>query len=354
MKNDVMTLSARQLQRWPEARVQDVVKALYQAEFGCGHLITDADRGLQWLRAEMAQCPSDADAPLTEGLGEFSRVHLAPAAQLGLGMETLFRLFALSAQEKVGSMERFCRQLDALEEMAASGEIPLDAEETQRFLAQYRASGCPATRHSQTFRDAYQPAYRVVRSDYARWLTVFAAIDQRLAQGGAVTVALEGGSASGKSTLAALLGQVYGCTVLHMDDFFLQPHQRTPERLAEPGGNVDRERFLLEVLTPLRARQPFAYRPFSCRTMAMDVPVQVTPGQLAVVEGAYSMHPDLADAYDLSVFLDVDADCQWERISRRNGEAMRRRFLEEWIPMEEKYFAHFGVKERCTLRVQVK
>ena len=33
-----------------------------------------------------------------------------------------------------------------------------------------------------------------------------------------------------------------------MDDFFLRPEQRRPERFAEPGGNVDRERFAAEVL----------------------------------------------------------------------------------------------------------
>ena len=32
-----------------------------------------------------------------------------------------------------------------------------------------------------------------------------------------------------------------------MDDFFLRPQQRTKERLAEAGGNIDRERFLQEV-----------------------------------------------------------------------------------------------------------
>ena len=32
-----------------------------------------------------------------------------------------------------------------------------------------------------------------------------------------------------------------------MDDYFLQPYQRTEERLAEPGGNVDYERFKEEI-----------------------------------------------------------------------------------------------------------
>ena len=49
-----------------------------------------------------------------------------------------------------------------------------------------------------------------------------------------------------------------------MDHFFLRPEQRTPERLRTPGENVDHERFLEEVLCPLRAGRVFWYRPFDC------------------------------------------------------------------------------------------
>ncbi|MBQ8758231.1 MAG: hypothetical protein IJZ20_00890, partial [Clostridia bacterium] len=79
------------------------------------------------------------------------------------------------------------------------------------------------------------------------FLPLFAKLDGMLLTGN-VRLAVEGGSASGKSTLGALLESVYDCTVFHMDDFFLRPEQRTPERFAEIGGNVDRERFLSEVL----------------------------------------------------------------------------------------------------------
>ena len=46
-----------------------------------------------------------------------------------------------------------------------------------------------------------------------------------------------------------------------MDDFYLQPHQRTTKRLREPGGNVDYERFETEVLQPLLTGEAFSYRP---------------------------------------------------------------------------------------------
>ena len=72
-------------------------------------------------------------------------------------------------------------------------------------------------------------------------------VSAQLAQGGGpLVVAIDGRCGSGKTTVAALLAQRLDCTVLHADDFFLRPEQRTPQRMAQPGGNFDRERFFTE------------------------------------------------------------------------------------------------------------
>ena len=356
MNEKLEALCRQQVKRYPALEATDLVKALYQAEFGCGHLIQDAARAKAWLANEMAGCGLPASGtcpPLTESLGDFSRVHLLPAREMGISVDTLFALFALSARDKAGCMEDFTAQLDQLERMSEAGEVPVPAGAMREYLAEYRRQGCPAARHSAAFREAYAPAYRVIRSQYVPFLPLFAAIDRAMQDKRPVTVAIEGGSASGKSTLGALLAEVYGCTVFHMDDFFLQPHQRTPERFAQPGGNVDYERFLGEVLLPLRQREPFCYRPFSCRSMTLGEAVAVTPTALCIVEGAYSMHPALAAEYDLSAFLRIAPDTQAARILTRNGAEMQRRFLQEWIPLEEKYFSACHVEERCTMVIPV-
>ncbi len=66
-----------------------------------------------------------------------------------------------------------------------------------------------------------------------------------------VLLAIDGKSGSGKTTLAEELARQYQAELYHMDDFFLQPFQRTLERLAEIGGNVDYKRFQEEVLLPI-------------------------------------------------------------------------------------------------------
>ena len=348
---DIQSFCLEQCARYPALGIQDLVKALYQSEFGCGHLISDPQKGLAFLTAELHTCRQpETTPPLVESLGEsFCRVHLQAAAAFGLSAQTLFRLFELSAAEPAGSMESFRSQLDTLEALVKAGTLPLSASDVHDFLADYRLAGCPATHHSEAFRRSYAPAYRVIRADYARFLSLFAAIDKLIAGDAPVTVAIEGSSATGKSTLAALLARVYDCNIFHMDDFFLQLHQRTPERFAQPGGNVDYERFREEVILPLSAGKPFSYRPFSCTTMSLADPVEVMPKRLNIIEGAYSMHPALCACYDLSIFLKIDPQSQTNRILLRNGPEMLKRFLDEWIPLEKRYFEHFGIEQQCSL-----
>ena len=163
-------------------------------------------------------------------------------------------------------------------------------------------------------------------------------------------VALDGRCAAGKTTLAARLHQRIGCNVVHMDDFFLRPAQRTEARLRQPGGNVDRERFLEEVLRPLRRGEGCTYRPYDCRTQGWKPPVRIEPAPLTIVEGAYSCHPDLWDLYDLHLFLTVSPDEQLRRIRARNGADGLEMFQNRWIPLEEAYFQAFSIEKRCEYR----
>ncbi len=162
-----------------------------------------------------------------------------------------------------------------------------------------------------------------------------------------ILVAIDGRCASGKTTLAAAISDALGCLILHMDDFFLRPEQRTPERLAIPGENVDHERFLEELLLPLSKGRAAIYRPFQCKTQTLGVAMPIIPTPVIVVEGSYSCHPTLRNFYDLRLFLTVDPDIQMERILRRNGEAAAEIFRTRWIPLEERYFDRCGVRECC-------
>lgn len=165
--------------------------------------------------------------------------------------------------------------------------------------------------------------------------------------GGTVLVAIEGRCASGKSTLAAQLGEHYVCPVIHMDDFFLRPEQRTPARYATPGENIDHERFLEEILLPLRRGRAVSYRPYDCRSQQLTAAVSLPASPIYIVEGSYSCHPALRRHYDLRLFLTVDPEEQLRRIAVRNGADHAREFQDRWIPLEEAYLAACGTEACC-------
>ena len=180
--------------------------------------------------------------------------------------------------------------------------------------------------------------------------TIRKKIDELLTQKDMVVVAIDGKRTSGKTTLAAQLAEIYDCNVFHMDDFFLRPEQRTPERFAEIGGNVDYERFREVVLLPLKSGKAFSYRPFDCSTFTLAAPVTVAPKKLNIIEGTYSHHPYFGNSYDLKILLTVDEETQRQRILERPA-FLHKRFFEEWIPMENRYFREFDIPDKCDILV---
>lgn len=181
---------------------------------------------------------------------------------------------------------------------------------------------------------------------------IIAQIDLLLERNEPVVVAIDGSCTAGKTTLATKLKQQYDCNVIHMDDFFLRPQQRTAERLGETGGNVDYERFRAEVLEPLGQGKAFSYRPYDCSTGTLKEPVEVTPKQLTIVEGTYSQHPYFGDVYDLRLFLQISPELRQQRILQRPA-FLHRRFFEEWIPMEQQYFKAFSIGEKSDLALDL-
>lgn len=163
-----------------------------------------------------------------------------------------------------------------------------------------------------------------------------------------IIVAIDGSCASGKTTLASKLAECFDCNLFHADDFFLTPELRTPERLSEIGGNIDYERLLNEVITPLLNRENFSYRPYDCSSRALSVPISVNLKPINIIEGSYSLHPRLAHAYDLKILLTVSDHERRKRILCRPPH-LHDRFFNEWIPMEQRYFEETKVAQRCDI-----
>lgn len=338
---------------YPLLQPRDILKFLHQSTFGCGHLIASPTAAADYIRQEILESAESTAA--TEDLdGAFCRVHLGYIKNLGVSADTVAKLLVLSSQETCGNTESIEKRLNIALSMAKNSEFPFSYEQLQQEIGAWRSAGFPACHHSDKFRSAYAPAYRVIKKEYAQWLPLLAKIEAQMAMKSPALIAIEGGSASGKTTLSQLLGEVYDCNVFHMDDFFLRPEQRTEERFAQPGGNIDHERFLEEVLLPLSQGKAVQYKAFDCSTFTLRPAIEITPKGLNIVEGAYSMHPQLAQFYDFSVFLSITPQLQRKRIEKRNSPHMAQRFFDTWIPLENIYFEAADAAARCSMIWEVK
>ena len=155
-------------------------------------------------------------------------------------------------------------------------------------------------------------------------------------------IAIDGRCGSGKTTLAQQWHEKIPCEVIPMDDFFLRPEQRTEGRLQEVGGNIDYERFVDEVLEPLRKGEFMGYRPFSCREQCLLPFRSIPESQIYIIEGSYSCHPRFQAYYDHKIMLTITKEEQRERLANRETEEMYERYIKEWIPKEEAYFKQIG------------
>lgn len=348
--HDLAAILTAHAEKYPLMQPRDAVKLIYQNEFGGGHLIADANASLDRLRSEFSAVEPEPATPLIEDIGNgMVRIMLAALTPEEYPLETLNNDFVRSAGLHIGNLDSFLQKLDVLKGLTRQGVFSFSTEELDAYLADYVATGCPAVSHSQTYRNIYHPAYRVVcRSCLSPLPVILHAIQQHAAPSGRpLLVAIDGRCASGKTTLAVDLQKACGCAVVHMDDFFLRPEQRTIERYETPGENVDHERFLEEVLQPLHQENTAVYRPFDCSTQQFAAPIRLESAPVIVVEGSYSCHPELWPYYDLRIFLTISPEKQMQRIEKREGSEYAEVFRTKWIPLEEAYFSTYQLADKC-------
>ena len=162
-------------------------------------------------------------------------------------------------------------------------------------------------------------------------------------------IGVDGKGASGKTTLAerlaaamraADLGQPGGVSVVHVDDF-ARPDLR----------GWDRDRFIAQVLEPLRRGEPAHYQRWDFEANSGAEWLGVPPGGVVIVEGVSATDVRVGVPWDLTLWVEVAADERLRRALLRDGEAMRERWLTDWIPSEDAYEADQRPQQRVDLIV---
>ena len=165
MMEELRAILIAHAKRYPLMQPTDAVKLIYQNEFGGGHLIRNEQACLNYLRREYTSVAKDPTVPLYEDIGNgIIRVNLAAVKPEDL--ERLGRAFIDSAAKHKGTMDRFLNKLEVLRKLANEGVFNFDTNALNAYLSEYEAAGYPAVSHSPEYRQAYKPAYRIIRKAY--------------------------------------------------------------------------------------------------------------------------------------------------------------------------------------------
>ncbi len=336
MSIDPVTILRWHSERYPLLTEQDQIKLLYQRSRGAGHMIPDRGVSLRYLEKEYAQLASEISAPLEPLGNDRYRLSLQEASRMGLSPDLLNRIFAAGAE--TGAEIR--PEPDGTEELTTLlRNLPASGT-----LDSYIASGCPSIHHSAVYREAYHPAYRVIEGALLRAIPLILAIENAPKP---VICAIDGKCGGGKTSLARMLASVFQACVIHMDDFYVPFRERTPERTSIPGWNVDIDRFRAEVLAPLARHQAFSYRHYDPRSDSFTAEIPVPASNVYLVEGSYSLRPDLTANWDLTCFVDLPDELQQERILLRNGPEILKMFNAQWIPNERNYHEAYDIPAKA-------
>ena len=154
---------------YPRLEVSDIFKFIFQSAYGCEHLVSSEERALNYIKEELKRV-SDDEAPRVDKLdGNYSRVYLS-CLNDKVTPEVMAEYFCLSAKVEPDGRERLLEKIAVARELILDEVIPLSLSDFDELHQKWRDAGYPAIHHSESFREAYRPAYRVIANEYLKHL----------------------------------------------------------------------------------------------------------------------------------------------------------------------------------------
>ena len=155
------------LERRPLMRATDAYKLLYQGVFGVGHILGEGARTRLHEEAESIDIEDHPSEPLTEAVSSDAsivRVNLRPYLRKGLSLDELYEAMEEAAKVR-GFPEKFLQAWSVFHGLATSGALEVDRGELDSLNVEILEQGPRPHHHSEPYRIAYYPAYRVVKRE---------------------------------------------------------------------------------------------------------------------------------------------------------------------------------------------
>ena len=168
---------SRQLQLYPESRVQDIYKSFCQDNLGPGHLIPNPEAAKSYLLSELQAYREDLDSarydrpaerfvPVGDA-GNYVRVDLSVVLDSLVDADALLDAFVRSANEgKRLSEDAWKARWASVSKVIRRGfpDLP-GAEEDLAAIDSLMGAEHLILHHSPVFSEAYHPHYRIVARD---------------------------------------------------------------------------------------------------------------------------------------------------------------------------------------------
>ncbi|UZQ84603.1 hypothetical protein ODU73_001636 [Thermoclostridium stercorarium] len=175
--SDIKEILLRHYNTYPKMQIQDMVKLIYQNEFAGGHFIDSEPECRKRLQAEIDEIISSrlgSESPLFEDIGNgLVRLYLHRISEFKISIATINRFFMNTSNSIRGNAESFERKVNIMKKCCEDGLLPFKKDEVEVFVEALKEKGYPPVSHSEEYRKAYNPHYRVIRAEYGTFLMCF-------------------------------------------------------------------------------------------------------------------------------------------------------------------------------------
>ncbi|BCC29901.1 uridine kinase family protein [Bacillus cereus] len=165
-------------------------------------------------------------------------------------------------------------------------------------------------------------------------------IQLKFAEQSLLIIGIDGCGGAGKSTLANKIKNKFSTvTIVHMDDFYLPSEQIVNEHPTNKsiGADFDWKRLLQDVLDPIRNGIEGCYKRYDWETDSLVESHTVPANGIVIIEGVYATRQELAEMYDLKIWVNCPRETRIKRGIARDGEVARDMWENNWMIAEDMY-----------------
>jgi len=162
-------------QRYPKSDLEDFIKLIYQNSFGPKHMSSNPslDSVKQYLKDELLLMKEDSMTGQIESIG--NKYYRVPLSVIHRGLITEDELADAFYQSMLESpiiddetILLFTNQLNLICLLIEEQDIDLDLNDCKEKIERYLDRGIRPLSHSDSYRNHYQPHYRVVHESFIK------------------------------------------------------------------------------------------------------------------------------------------------------------------------------------------